>query len=451
MITQLLCVSREAAGGVTVSNGMVHRKAGECCRLTTRATSRAGLSGRERLALAGTSPFVDGAGKAQVYVCCGRSTRSGLGADLFGPDLHDAGRILPAGGGTGRAKNSVNVAIKHLMGFCVSSLLFWAVGFGLMFGSSVGGWIGVSGFSPGAESGPKLLAFLLFQAMLCSMATTIVSGAVAERMRFGSYLVLCAVLSCLVYPWLGHWVWNDGPQPGWLRQLGFVDFAGSTVVHSLGAWFALATLLAIGPRRGRFDAGASQIRPHNLLLATLGVFLLWFGWFGFNGGRSLAPDGVAAHAILNTILAGAAGGITGGLTTWKFAGRPRIEPMLSGVLGGLVGVTAGCHVFAPWAAAAVGGTAGVIVYFGDAWLTRRRIDDAVSAVPVHGFAGVWGTLAVALFASPTALGFAGRSVWHQLGVQGAGSAGLRRIRLRGRLADLSCGESLDDFEGRAGR
>lgn len=319
-----------------------------------------------------------------------------------------------------RAKNSVNVAIKNLMDFCVSSLLFWGVGFGLMFGASAGGWIGVSHFSPGAESGPKFLAFLLFQVMFCSTATTIVSGAVAERMRFGAYLTLCAVLSCLVYPLLGHWVWNDGPQPGWLRQLGFVDFAGSTVVHSLGAWFALATLLAIGPRRGRFDAGARPIRPHNLILATLGVFLLWFGWFGFNGGSSLAPDGVAARTILNTVLAGAAGGICGGMTAWKFVGQPRIEPMLNGVLGGLVGVTAGCHVFAPWAAAAVGGAAGAIVFFADAWLIRRKIDDAVSAVPVHGFAGAWGTLAVALFASPEALGFAGRSGWHQLGVQGLG-------------------------------
>ncbi len=319
-----------------------------------------------------------------------------------------------------RAKNSVNVAIKNLMDFCVSSLLFWAIGFGLMFGTSVGGWIGVSHFSPGAESGPKFLAFLLFQVVFCSTATTIVSGAVAERMRFGAYLVLCAVLSCLVYPLLGHWVWNDGPRPGWLRQLGFVDFAGSTVVHSLGAWFALATLLAIGPRRGRFDAGTRLIRPHNLILATLGVFLLWFGWFGFNGGSSLAPDGVAARAILNTILAGAAGGIAGGLTAWKFIGQPRIEPMLNGVLGGLVGVTAGCHVFAPWAAAAVGGAAGAIVFFADAWLIRWKIDDAVSAVPVHGFAGVWGTLAVAIFASPAALGFAGRSGWHQMGVQTLG-------------------------------
>ena len=319
-----------------------------------------------------------------------------------------------------RSKNSINVAIKNLMDFCVSSLLFWAIGFGLMFGHSYLGWIGLSHFVPDAPHGPKFLAFLLFQTVFCCTATTIVSGAVAERMRFGSYLVLCAVMSGVVYPLFGHWAWNNGAVPGWLKQLGFVDFAGSTVVHVMGAAFALATLTMIGPRIGGLDQERTPIRPHNLINATMGVFLLWFGWFGFNGGSELHPDGIAGQAILNTVLAGAAGGLAGTCAACWWYGVPRIEPILNGVLGGLVGVTAGCNVLAPWAAVVVGGTAGLVVFFSIRLLIRQGIDDAVGAVPVHGFAGAWGTMAVALFVSPAALGFGDRPWLVQVGVQALG-------------------------------
>ncbi len=300
-----------------------------------------------------------------------------------------------------RAKNSVNVAIKNLVDFCISIALFAIFGFGLMFGASAAGWVGTDGFMIDAGMSPEQLAFFFFQAVFCGTATTIVSGAVAERMRFSGYVLVAVVLSAMIYPITGHWAWARdaaGAPAGWLAALGFHDFAGSTVVHSVGGWVALAAIVVIGPRVGRFSAGRPRIEGHNLALSTLGVFLLWFGWFGFNGGSTLAFSAKVPMIVVNTALAGAAGGIAGMLLTWQLEHRPSADQVMNGVLAGLVAITAGCDLVSPLSAMGIGAIGGAIAVAGSRLLERLRIDDAIGAVPVHLFAGIWGTLAVIAFA-----------------------------------------------------
>jgi ammonium transporter len=312
--------------------------------------------------------------------------------------------------GLTRSKNNINVAIKNLTDLGVSLGLFWAFGFALMFGASQSGWIGTTNFLPaiGPEDAWTGICFL-FMAMFCSTAVTILSGAVAERMRFSSYIIVAALVSGLIFPIFGHWAWNgikEGPATGWLGLLGFVDFAGSTVVHSVGGWVALAAVLVIGPRTGRFspDAPPRTIPAANLSLATLGVLLLWLGWFGFNGGSTLELNNEIGFILVNTTLAGAAGMLAALAIGWVQQQRADVLPVLNGALAGLVAITANCHAVTTMSAVIIGAIGGVAMLATQYALERLQIDDAVGAIPVHLGAGIWGTLAVALFGIPARLG-----------------------------------------------
>jgi Amt family ammonium transporter len=321
-----------------------------------------------------------------------------------------------------RTKNSINVATKNFADFCLSSVVFWLFGFALMFGATSGGWIGTSGFLFGDAASPWLMAFFIFQLGFCGTATTIVSGAVAERMRFIGYLVVTIIISAVIYPVIGHWVWGSaaGATPGgWLEQMGFIDFAGSTVVHSVGGWIALAAVIIIGPRIGRFGKNAVPIHGHDLPIVTLGVFLLWFGWFGFNGGSTLGLTPEVPTIIVNTTVSGAFGGTVALALAWWLGGRPDVTVIMNGSLAGLVGITASAHIMTPLAAAGIGSIAAVVMYAVTMLLERLEIDDVVGAVPVHLAAGIWGTLAVAIFGDPASWG-TGLSRWEQLGVQVTG-------------------------------
>lgn len=324
-----------------------------------------------------------------------------------------AGFALVEAGFT-RAKNAANIVLKNLMDFAVASLAYWAVGFALMFGADAAGLAGTTGwFSQEAGFGHldlslPLLAFLMFQTVFAGTSATIVSGAMAERTKFASYLVFSAVMSMLIYPVVGHWVWGGG----WLAQRGMLDFAGSTVVHSVGAWAALAGLILLGPRSGRFgpDGRPRKIRGHSVTLAALGVFILWFGWFGFNPGSTLAAtDANIARIAVTTNLGAAAGALAALLAAWLKQGKPDVEAALNGSLGGLVAITAGTAWVSPASSILIGGVGGLAVLAGTALLERWHVDDAVGAIPVHGAAGVWGTLAVGLFHEEQGLLFGGGS------------------------------------------
>lgn len=311
--------------------------------------------------------------------------------------------------GLTRSKNSINVAVKNLSDFGIAVFLFWVMGFGLMFGATAIGWLGTDQFVVDLERSPELAAFFLFQAMFCGTATTIVSGAVAERLRFGSYVGISMLVSGPIYPLFGHWVWNgaqQGERLGWLARVGFVDFAGGTVVHGIGAWVALAALLVVGPRLGRFDAqGRSRkIGGSDLPFSMLGAMLLWLGWFGFNGGSTLALNETVPAIIAHTVIAGVSGLIAGGVVGWCRHRRPDVETLINGSLAGLVAITAGCHAVTTPQASLIGAVGAVVMLWGDRALERRRIDDAVGAVALHGLTGAWGTLAVGIFGNLRILG-----------------------------------------------
>ncbi|WP_417388405.1 ammonium transporter [Gimesia sp.] len=305
--------------------------------------------------------------------------------------------------GLSRSKNSIHVAIKNVVDVSIVGILYWIFGFGLMFGTTTGGLIGTTHF-PFTNSGSDIFlsAFFLFQLMLCATAATIASGASAERMRFTAYLILSIVLGGIIYPVFGHWAWTShfaGKAPGWLESLGFRDFSGSTVVHSLGAWAALASIMIIGPRIGKFDdqTNSKKLRGHNLTLATTGVFILWMGWFGFNGGSEFGFTSHVPQIFINTFLASACGAIT--MLVWQFFQRKQIEieNILNGLLAGLVASSASCDAVSPAAAVVIGIIAAIVMEAGVWVLERFQLDDTIGVIPVHGFAGVWGTLAVALF------------------------------------------------------
>ncbi|MFC0267078.1 ammonium transporter [Kushneria aurantia] len=324
--------------------------------------------------------------------------------------------------GLTRSKNAINVAMKNVSDFAVSIMAFWLAGFGVMFGIDHAGWIGLDLYVPDFMSadGVQLATFFLFQCMFCATAATIVSGAVAERMPFGAYLVIALLVSVLLYPMFGHWAWGGfwSGEPGWLEALGFVDFAGSTVVHSLGGWVALAALLHIGPRRGRFIAGEAprRIPASNMPLSMLGVLLLFFGWFGFNGGSTLAFDERVPFILLNTLMAGVAGTLSALLWGWRRDGH--VDPCLAlnGTIAGLVAVTAGAHALALPEAVLVGALGGLLMLAADNALLKYRIDDGIGAIPAHLAPGIWGTLAVGLLGDPHRLG-TGLGPWAQTGVQ----------------------------------
>ena len=321
-----------------------------------------------------------------------------------------------------RAKNSINVAMKNVVDFCAASVLFWMVGFSLMFGPSVAGFIGTGEFFFSGNLAPWLMTFFFFQLMFCGTVTTLVSGAVAERMRFVGYLAVVLIVSTLIYPVIGHWMWGGavtGVKSGWLNSHGFIDFAGSTVVHSVGGWVALAAIILIGPRVGRFNRDGVQIQGQNIPMATLGVFILWFGWYGFNGGSTLEFNELIPRILVNTTLSATAGGLAALGLSWYMLERPNVTQALNGVLAGLVAITASANFMTPSNSLLIGLIAGVVCVGVTRLLERMQIDDVVGAVPVHACGGVWGTLAVALFGDPFAWG-TGLGRLEQLGIQAMG-------------------------------
>lgn len=325
--------------------------------------------------------------------------------------------------GFARAKNCVNIMSKNFIVFAVSSLGFLVLGWGLMFGDGTG-WIGLQGlfFASGADNSPAtgeaykgvysaiswagvpLWAKFFFQLVFCGTAATIVSGAVCERIKYVSFIVFSFVMAMFIYPVVGHWVWGGG----WLAKLGMFDFAGSTVVHSVGGWSALAGVLILGPRIGKYDNGNIKAIPgHNLSLATLGTFVLWFGWFGFNPGSTMAADPAAiGHVAVTTNTAAAAAIMTATMTSWLLMGKPDLGMTLNGCLAGLVAITAPCAFVGVGTSLLIGAIAGVLVVVAVMMFDRLRLDDPVGALSVHLVNGVFGTLCVGLFAQDKITGTA---------------------------------------------
>lgn len=306
-----------------------------------------------------------------------------------------------------RSKNNINVALKNLMDYCITGIVFWAVGFWLMFGHSEHGLIGHLRMPLGESATPNQFTFFLFQLTFAGTSATIISGAVAERVRFNAYAITTLVIGALVYPVIGHWCWGGsfgGSSMGWLQEKGFVDFAGSTVVHSVGGWVSLAALIIIGPRKGRFGPGAKPIQASNVPLAVLGVMILWFGWFGFNGGSTLGVSDQIPRILVNTSLAAAAGSCTMLILSLITRSQPTVDRLINGVVAGLVAITAGCHVVSPFSAILIGAVGGIVCSLITRLLIHCRIDDVIGAVPAHAGAGVWGTLAVALLGNPKLIG-----------------------------------------------
>ncbi|MBK1879578.1 ammonium transporter [Pelagicoccus mobilis] len=334
------------------------------------------------------------------------------------------GGFLCLESGCTRTKNSINVAVKNLTDFAISVLGFWICGFGLMFGLSNFGLFGGSQFFfelDGRSAGE--VAFFVFQVMFCGTSVTIVSGAVSERMSFKAYLWVSALVSVIIYPLFGHWAWGGvwGGDSGWLSELGFIDFAGSSVVHGIGGWVALACIVVIGPRIGRFDeSGKPQaIHGQSLPLALLGTLLLCFGWIGFNGGSTLAWGGEVPGIVANTILAASSGLLTALCVGYYLLKYPDLKFAMNGMLAGLVAITACCHMVSSVAAIVIGSIGAVVMVFSDRLVERWGLDDVVGSVSVHAFAGAWGTLAVALFGQSSYFA-EGASRIQQLGVQGLG-------------------------------
>jgi Amt family ammonium transporter len=320
-----------------------------------------------------------------------------------------------------RAKNAVNIIMKNVMDFSVGSLAFFLIGFGLMFGAAKGGVIGtdlfvmngIVGSKGGAEWG---YTFMIFQTVFAATAATIVSGAMAERTKFAGYLCYSMIICLLIYPVFGKWAWGslfNENGAGWLEGLGFCDFAGSTVVHSIGGWLALAGAIVLGPRIGKYSPDKKETKAipgHSIPLAALGVFILWFGWFGFNPGSTTVGNGEIGRVAVTTNLAAAAGAIMAMATAWLMFGKPDGSMTLNGALAGLVAITAPCYTVTPAGAVAIGAVGGVLVVLAVVFIDRvLKIDDPVGAVSVHGVCGAWGTLSCGLFNAEAVLGTADAS------------------------------------------
>ncbi|WP_416298241.1 ammonium transporter [Paenibacillus illinoisensis] len=355
-----------------------------------------------------------------------------------------------------RYKNSVNIIMKVFADITIGTLLFYAIGFGLMYGSDAGGFVGVTGFFLNGDLSHidvpvSLETFWLFQAAFTIAVISIVSGAVAERINFRAYLLYIILMTAIIYPVGGHWAWGGG----WLSELGMQDFAGSAVIHALGGFSALAAAIIIGPRKGKYTPhGVSAIAlPSNLPLASVGAFLLWFGWFGFNAGSTLsATDARIGHIAIVTMLSAASGGaVTMLYTLFRFK-RSDAPSVINGSLAGLVGITAGCAFVGDAAAIFIGAVSGLLMMAATNWLERRRIDDPVGAFPVHAASGMWGTIAVGLFATDGGLFMGGG--WKLLGVQALGLVALViwgfvmtwfGLKLIGRLVPVRSTEEEEDL------
>jgi len=321
-----------------------------------------------------------------------------------------------------RQKNAVNILAKNLIVFALAATAYWVIGYSLMYGDSVaGGWFHFKGLffdptvTPEMVTEGKLVPSVdfLFQVAFAGTAATIVSGLVAERIKFNEFVVFSLILVGFIYPIAGGWKWNAN---GWLNQLGFIDFAGSTLVHSVGAWSGLVGAMILGPRIGKYVDGKAQAIPgHNLAIATLGCLILWLGWYGFNPGSVLAMNETVPYIAVTTTLGAAGGGIAGTLFSQVHSGKPDLTMAINGILAGLVAVTAGCDGFPMWCAWVVGFIGGAIVVYAVSFIDSIGIDDPVGAFSVHGVGGVWGTLAVGLFNKDAGLLF-GKGI-SQLGLQ----------------------------------
>ena len=324
--------------------------------------------------------------------------------------------------GLSRHKNSINVALKNAADFGVAVVIFWIFGFGLMFGTSYKGFIGTDLFLFKTNAA-EYMTYFVFQAMFVATAATIVSGAVAERMKFNGYLIITILATGIIYPIVGHWAWSSSylnnidatrqllavtgqvKTTGWLTDIGFVDFAGSTIVHSVGGWIALSAVLILGPRIGKYsDANKGKFTGSSFPLAVLGTLILWFGWFGFNGGSNGAMDESVPLILINTFLAAAFGLLTGLGISFALFKKPDPYYVILGPLAGLVAITAGCNSMTSVTAIFVGIIGAIISIFVNEILNKYEIDDVVGAVPVHLAAGIWGTLAVGMFSDLEILG-----------------------------------------------
>ena len=308
-----------------------------------------------------------------------------------------------------RSKNTANILMKNFVDFMFGTVLFWFVGFGIMFGTDVlGGFMGMPnlfaiGFDGNFPSNIPIEAFLIFQTVFCATSATIVSGAMAERTKFYMYMIYSVLISVCVYPVSGHWTWGGG----WLSELGFHDFAGSTVVHLVGGCLAFVGAWVLGPRLGKYtkDKKSRAIPGHNLTVAALGVFILWMGWFGFNPGSQLGADGLEnssaiSHVFLTTNIAAAVGGIAAMFISWIKFSKPSLSLTLNGILAGLVGVTAGCDMVSPAGAAVIGLICGTLMVFAVEFIDQKlHIDDPVGASSVHGVCGFTGTLLTGLLST----------------------------------------------------
>ncbi|MFR9524027.1 MAG: ammonium transporter [Rikenellaceae bacterium] len=319
--------------------------------------------------------------------------------------IMQAGFALVEAGFT-RTKNTANILMKNVLDFSVGSIMYWIIGYALMYGAGIFAEVPdffcasyLSGAFDGASIPPA--ADLIFQTMFCATAATIVSGAIAERTKFSSYLIYSVIIFAIIYPISGHWSWGGG----WLAELGFNDFAGSAIVHSLGGWLALMGAWVVGPRIGKYRNGKPVAIPgHNLTMAALGVFLLWFGWFGFNPGSQLAAAGSEnmlgiSNTFLTTNIAAAAGGVFALILAWIKYGKPSLSLALNGVLAGLVGITAGCNLVSPAGALAIGAICGVVMIYAVEFIDATlKVDDPVGAISVHGVCGTLGTILTGVFA-----------------------------------------------------
>lgn len=324
-----------------------------------------------------------------------------------------------------RAKNAGNIIMKNLMDFSIGAPLYWIVGFGIMFGTQSAVFGGIDLFTRGDYSailpeGVSFFSYFIFQTVFCATAATIVSGAMAERTKFSSYCIYSAAISLIIYPVSGHWIWGGG----WLAQLGFHDFAGSTAVHMVGGVCALIGAAMLGPRIGKYDENKKPraIPGHNLPMAALGVFILWFCWFGFNGGSTVSMTNgnaeVAGLVFFNTNLSAAVATVTVMLITWIRYKKPDVSMTLNGSLAGLVAITAGCDAVNPWAAAVIGILSGAAVVAGIEFIDKvLKIDDPVGAVGVHMINGMLGTLLTGVFASDSFLADHEMTRLHFIGVQ----------------------------------